>query len=73
MKIVAKLEETVKIETFIVEYNGQRYTYKDYINLENNKIVDTIIRDEEGNEVESEIYHAILEFIEESAQADEVE
>lgn len=65
MKVISKSEETVRIETFIIEYKGFPYTYMDYINVDTNKCIDTIIRDEGGTDVESNIYHEILQFVEE--------
>jgi hypothetical protein len=61
MNLINRTTETVITDTFWVNYAGQTFIYKEYLNLEG-KVIDAELRDEYGD---SDHPPAFLEEIEE--------
>lgn len=53
VRILSKSEAQIKTETYEVFCEGERYFYIDYI--ENDKIVDSVLRDENGADIDDPI------------------
>jgi hypothetical protein len=51
MKLLSKIREVITTETSIVELEStEKVTVVDYLN-EKNKVIDTVIKDENGNQI----------------------
>lgn len=63
INIISKTSDTVQREIYEVQFNGETYSYIDYLNPENSNIVDTIVRDVYGNNIDNpEIVHELTLF-----------
>jgi len=66
MKLISKTTSAVITETFEIELTAGNTVYViDYLN-ESGKVIDTVFRDEDGNDLSDDpgLYDAILEFLE---------
>ena len=66
MKLISKTTSAVITETFEIELTaGNTVFVIDYLN-ENGKVIDTVFRDEDGNDLSDDpgLYDAIIEFLE---------
>jgi hypothetical protein len=61
INIVSKASDTVQREIYEVQFNKETYTYMDYI--QEGSIVDSIVRDVYGNNIDNpEILHELTLF-----------
>ena len=65
MKLVSKTVEAIVTETFVLEsQSGEQVTVIDYLD-DRGKAIDTIVRDENGNNIDDPIlYENVISFLE---------
>lgn len=65
MKLVSKTVEAIVTETFVLESeSGEKVTVIDYLD-DRGKAIDTIVRDENGNNIDDPIlYENVISFLE---------
>ena len=65
MKLVSKTVEAIVTETFVLEsQSGEQVTVIDYLD-DRGRAIDTIVRDENGNNIDDPIlYENIISFLE---------
>ena len=65
MKLVSKTVEAIVTETFVLENElGEKVTVIDYLD-DRGKVIDTIVRDENGNDIDDPIlYENVISFLE---------
>ena len=65
MKVVSKIVEAIVTETFVLENElGEKVTVIDYLD-DRGKVIDTIVRDENGNDIDDPIlYENVISFLE---------
>lgn len=65
MKLVSKTVEAIVTETFVLENElGEKVTVIDYLD-DRGKAIDTIVRDENGNNIDDPIlYENVISFLE---------
>ena len=65
MKLVSKTVEAIVTETFVLENElGEKVTVIDYLD-DRGKVIDTIVRDENGNDINDPIlYENVISFLE---------
>jgi hypothetical protein len=65
MKLVSKTVEAIVTETFVLENElGEKVTVIDYLD-DRGKVIDTVVRDENGNDINDPIlYENVISFLE---------
>lgn len=65
MKLVSKTVEAIVTETFVLENElGEKVTVIDYLD-DRGKVIDTIVRDKNGNDIDDPIlYENVISFLE---------